>query len=76
MMRVGSLPPGTAWLIRWGRFVGRGPLAHAYRRGYAATRPFDDALRRRWELVRAVERLADRIPEERSAVLREIGRLV
>lgn len=75
MMRLGSLPPGTPWLIRHGSTVGRGAFARAYRRAYERERRSDPALRARWEWVRAVERFADGIAEERRALLREVERL-
>ena len=70
MMRLGALPPGVPPLIRWTHRMGRGLFARAYVAGYEeTTRHGDDALRR-WKLVRAVERLADRIEEERDSLLR------
>jgi aminoglycoside phosphotransferase (APT) family kinase protein len=75
MMRTGSLPPGTPALIRWGSLVGRSAFRRAYVGGYARVRRFDALHLRRWTLVRAVERLADRIPEERAPLLREARRL-
>ncbi len=75
MMRAGGVPPGTSALIRWGSLVGRGTFRRAYIRGYARTRPYDATHLRRWSLVRAVERLADRIPDERAPLLRTARRL-
>jgi hypothetical protein len=77
MMRVGSLPPGAPALIRWGRWIGRGALCVAYRRAYQSKskRSFDLTTLRRWEFVRGVDRFADEIPEERSALLGEVKRL-
>ena len=75
MMRVGSLPPGAPALIRWGRWMGRGALCVAYRWAYQSKRSFDLATLRRWEFVRGVDRFADEIPEERSALLGEVKRL-
>ncbi len=75
MMRVGALPPGTPALIRRGVGVGRGMFLRLYVAGYAETRRYDDATTRRWQFVRAVDRFADGIPEEREALLREAGRL-
>lgn len=76
MMRVGSLPPGTPALIRWGSLVAGRAFRRAYVRGYARVRPYDAARVRRWTLVRVVERLADRIPDERAPLLREAARLL
>jgi aminoglycoside phosphotransferase (APT) family kinase protein len=75
MMRLAPVPPGTPALIRRASGVGRGTFRRAYLRGYESERQHDPCMLRRWELVRAVERLADRIPEERARLLREIERL-
>jgi len=75
MLRVGSLPPGAPALIRWGRWIGRGALCVTYRRAYQSKRSLDLATLRRWEFVRGVDRFADEIPEERSALLGEVKRL-
>ena len=75
MMKLGALPPGAPLLIRWGQHVGRGFFARAYVSGYAETTRYDDEAVRRWKFVRAVERLADEIPEERESVLRAADRL-
>jgi aminoglycoside phosphotransferase (APT) family kinase protein len=76
MTRLGSLPPGTPRLIRWGRHLGTGLFRLLYQRAYQRGRRYDPARVRRWQLVRAVERLADRIPEERGRLLREADRLL
>lgn len=76
MMRVGSIPPGTPALIRWGSLVGRRAFRRAYLRGYARARRYDPGGMDRWTLARAVERLADRIPDERAPLLREAYRIV
>jgi aminoglycoside phosphotransferase (APT) family kinase protein len=76
MTRLGSLPPGTPRLIRWGRPLGTALFRLAYQRAYQRGRPCDPARVRRWTLVRVVERLADRIPEERARLLREADRLL
>jgi len=76
MTRVGSLPPGTPRTIRWGRRLGEGLFRRAYQQAYRRGEPHDPGRLPRWELVRAVERLADRIPEERAGLLREANRLL
>lgn len=75
MTRLGSLPPGTPRLIRWGRRLGLGLFRQAYLRAYRKRAIHDPAHVRRWELVRAVERLADGIPDERARLLREARQL-
>jgi hypothetical protein len=75
MMRIGSLPPGTAAVVRWGSWMGRAVLRGAYRRVYLSQRSLDVATLRRWEFVLGVDRFADEIPEERFPLLREMKRL-
>jgi aminoglycoside phosphotransferase (APT) family kinase protein len=75
MVRLGALPPGTPALIRWVHWSGRGMFLRAYVAGYEEIRRYDGAAIRRWQLVRAVDRIADRIPGERAGLLREAERL-
>lgn len=75
MIRMGALPPGTPGLIRWGRWLGGDLFRRAYRSAYETKHRYDEDTLRRWQLVRAVDRLADRIPEERPALLREADRI-
>jgi len=75
MMRIGSLPPGSAAVVRWGSRMGRAVLCGAYRRAYQSQRSLDLATLRCWEFVRGVDRFADEIPEERFPLLREMKRL-
>jgi aminoglycoside phosphotransferase (APT) family kinase protein len=75
MLRVGSLPPGSPPLVRFGKGIGRGAFLRGYTSGYAQTRRFDAALLRRWQFVRAVDRFADGIAEEREGLLRAADRL-
>jgi aminoglycoside phosphotransferase (APT) family kinase protein len=76
MLRVGALPPGAPPLIRWVQSAGRGLFARAYLGGYESLRTYDEETARRWRFVRAVDRLADRIPEERQPLLHEAARLL
>lgn len=69
MTRLAALPPGTSALIRAGDRVGRPLLRTAYMRAYERHRRIDRALLRRWTTVRAADRLAEDIPEERPALL-------
>jgi aminoglycoside phosphotransferase (APT) family kinase protein len=75
MMQLGSLAPGSPPLIRWGSGIGRGFFTRAYLAGYRETTRYEDGAVSRWKLVRAVERLADGIPEERASLLRAAERL-
>lgn len=69
MMRMGSLPPGSPLVIRVGARVARSVLRAAYLRAYRRARDIDLSVVLRWETLRAADRLADNIPEERSALL-------
>ena len=63
-------------MIRCGRRFGEGLFRRAYQRAYQRSSARDPDRILRWELVRAVERLADRIPDERSGLVREANRLL
>ena len=75
MMELGTLAPGAPPLIRWGQRAGRGFFCHAYVAGYQETRRYDEEAVRRWKFVRAVDRLADNLLEERDSLLRAADRL-
>lgn len=75
MMKLGALPPGAPPLIRWGQWVGRGLFTRAYVSGYEERTRYEEEAVLRWKLVRAVERLADGLAEERDALLRATDRL-
>lgn len=76
MMKLGSLAPGAPRLIRWGQWIGRGFFTRCYVDGYRQLRRYDPGAVRRWMLVRAVDRLADEISAERSALRRAANRLL
>jgi aminoglycoside phosphotransferase (APT) family kinase protein len=75
MMKLGSLAPGAPPLIRWSQWAGRGSFTRAYVVGYQETRRYDDEALRRWKFVRAVDRLADQLADERNSLLRAANRL-
>jgi len=75
MMHLGALAPGAPPLIRWGQWACRGVFTRAYVAGYEETRRYDDEALRQWKFVRAVDRLADKLPEERDPLLRAADRL-
>jgi Ser/Thr protein kinase RdoA (MazF antagonist) len=78
MMRMGSLPPGTPWVIRTGALVARGVLRRAYVNAYCRTAFIDDGEVERWLPPVIANRLCDGIAEEREALValleRERGR--
>ena len=61
--------------IRMQRLDGRGILCRAYLAGYRETTRYDEQAVRRWTFVRAVDRLADDIAEERGPLLGAAERL-
>jgi streptomycin 6-kinase len=70
-LRIGELPPGSPLLLRAAASVGRHILIPSYVRAYKKSRrvPVDMELAHRWEIVRAADRLADGIVEERATLL-------
>jgi aminoglycoside phosphotransferase (APT) family kinase protein len=76
MHRMGSLPPGTPIMLRVGALFGRNLMRVLYLRAYRRARPVDMGAVDRWEVPVAAARLADNIPEERSALLRLLGRRI
>ncbi len=70
ILRIGALPPGTPFVVRTFDRLGRRLFAAAYLRAYRRERPVDMTLAARWEVVRAADRLADGIAEERPALLK------
>jgi Ser/Thr protein kinase RdoA (MazF antagonist) len=75
MMRAGAVPPGAPALVRWFEWTGRGLFARAYAGGYEEVQRYAGEAIRRWQFVRAVDRFADRIPEERGPLARAAERL-
>lgn len=74
MGRLGSLPPGTPLLVRLFRRPGIKLYEAAYVRGYRSVREVDMDLAARWEIVRAADRMAEGIEEERPALVRLLER--
>ena len=69
MIRMGSLPPGSPLVIRVGARFARSLLLMSYMRAYKRARRFYEAAVQRWGTLRAVDRLADNIPDERDALM-------
>jgi aminoglycoside phosphotransferase (APT) family kinase protein len=74
IFRIGEPPQRSGIAIRALARFGRRLLLSAYLRGYRAGGSLDAALVERWVPVRAADRLADGITEERPALLRIIRR--
>lgn len=72
MHQFGALPPGAGSVLRAMAAIGRKLLLDAYIRGYRRHRPLNTVLMRRWAVVRAGDRLAEGIEEEREGLLRFI----
>lgn len=71
---VGTPGGDIAWKDRLLIAVGRGAMAAAYRSGYRSGGPIDRDLARRWKPLVVANRLAERIPEERTDLLRMLSR--
>lgn len=69
MHQFGALPPGTSVVLKAMAAVGRRLLLDSYIRAYRRERPLDMRLVKRWAVVRAGDRLAEEIEEERPALL-------
>jgi hypothetical protein len=74
ILEAGSLPPGASrseeLLARFGRRI----MTAAYRSGYLAAGPIDQAQVRRWRAVMVAQRLMQGIPMERRQLLRMLSR--
>jgi aminoglycoside phosphotransferase (APT) family kinase protein len=76
LLRLGEPPPTAPFLVRRLAGLVRGDLLRAHMRAYERLRPLDRARVRAWLAVRAVERLAEGIAEERGRLLLVIDRLM
>jgi aminoglycoside phosphotransferase (APT) family kinase protein len=72
MMQLGDPPPSSNWVIRYGATFARFILLWSYKQGYTGQMDVSSELHRRWELVRAIHRLAECIESERGKLLRFI----
>jgi aminoglycoside phosphotransferase (APT) family kinase protein len=70
MLRLGSIPPGQPWVIRYGALVARGLMSSSYNRAYKRIRSIDQALAARWQIAVAANRLADGIEDERAKLVK------
>lgn len=74
ILSAGAPPPGLSRRERMLIAVGRDLFAAAYRSGYRAAGPVDEASARRWKPVIVARRLSEGIPEERNSLLRMLSR--
>ena len=73
-LQVGTVPPDSPLIVRYGaRFVRR-LLVRSYVRAYRRYRAVDTVTLERWITLRAVDRLADGIAEERTVLLANLER--
>jgi aminoglycoside phosphotransferase (APT) family kinase protein len=70
MLRLGSVPPGTPVLLRYGQRFGRGVFLRTYLRAYRRHQSVDDAAWSRWQIVQAAARPAEGIESEYPALIR------
>jgi Ser/Thr protein kinase RdoA (MazF antagonist) len=69
ILRFGALPDDSPLGVRLFSTLGRRPLIHAYLREYERIQPLDRAVLNRWLFVRATDRIAEAVPEERERIL-------
>jgi aminoglycoside phosphotransferase (APT) family kinase protein len=76
LLRLGEVPPGSPLVIRLGARVARSVIRASYLRAYRRLHEVDLAVVRRWETLRAVDRLHENIPGERDKLLAVIASAV
>ena len=69
LLRMGDTPPGTPALVKYLEGIGRKVINFSYRRASLHARPTDPDLVRRWQFVRAADRLGEDIESERETLL-------
>ncbi|MEX2246388.1 MAG: phosphotransferase [Dehalococcoidia bacterium] len=66
--RLGEPPPGASFIVREGTRFFRGIFRRAYLKAYTKVRPVDGESLRRWQIVRAADRIAEGVESERPAL--------
>jgi len=74
MLRLGEPPPGSPLVIRLGAKALRPVMIAAYTRAYRRVRAYDARAVEAWVSVRACDRLAEGIAEERGKLLAVVGK--
>jgi aminoglycoside phosphotransferase (APT) family kinase protein len=69
MIRMGSIPPGSPIVIRYGALFARRLMLSTFRRSYLGALPLDKRQIARWEVPVVANRLCDGIEEERTKLL-------
>ena len=69
MMRIGDIPPGQPFVIRYGALVARGLMVSSYARAYRRARPIDQDAASRWEIPVAAARIGDGIHPEQPKLI-------
>jgi len=68
LAKLGEPPPGTPFIVREGARFGRSVFRGAYSKAYTKLRPVDPGALRRWQIVRAADRIAEGVESERPAL--------
>jgi aminoglycoside phosphotransferase (APT) family kinase protein len=74
LLRQGAVPEHMPALVRRMHAVGRGGFFRLYVRAYARSRPIDDDLVDRWEVVRVADRVMEGIDAEQPGLLAQLAR--
>jgi aminoglycoside phosphotransferase (APT) family kinase protein len=74
LLRIAPVEDYMPALVRRMQAFGRGAFVRLYLRAYRRTRPIDDDLVDRWEVVRAADRIFEGIEAERPALLELLER--
>ncbi len=74
MLSIGELPEGSPLAIKIATPIARRFVRMAYVRAYRRRRPYDEASVAHWMSIRAVDRLAEDIAQERAQLLAIIKR--
>jgi aminoglycoside phosphotransferase (APT) family kinase protein len=78
LLQIGAaqeyMPAMIRFMMRHMEAMGRGAFFRLYLRAYRRTRSIDDDLVDRWEIVRAADRIFERIEAERPALLELLER--
>ncbi|MGE0600463.1 MAG: phosphotransferase family protein [Dehalococcoidia bacterium] len=74
LFSVGTPGGELSWSDRLLIATGRGAMSAAYRSDYRSRGPVDATLVRRWKPLVVADQLAERVPEERTRLLRMLSR--
>jgi hypothetical protein len=74
ILQFGAVPDNSPRVVRLFSGLGRRPLIRAYIREYERTQPLDHAALTDWRFVRAIDRVAEAVPNERRQLVAHLER--